>query len=330
MLTNEELLFFKKNGYFPNPKIVQIEITNYCPLHCKQCYKQMKNLYIDLKLLKKIVDEAADIGIKAIMLNGGEPLAHPQFLDIVKYICERGITPTCFTSGCYIDQQFIDEIRKLPLKLELSFNGSNEYINGRSRDGFEITLSAAKLLCQNNIRYGVNWVARHDNVKDLPKLIKKLKVLKCETLSIEENKITALDELQSAMDIRDYGILREIIIKHADFIQIHNCYNMLGRFAYKLPSHSVHGCQAGKLLVYVSEQGEFAPCSHLNYLEKFDSLHDYWEKSQVLNKIRNDNMNAGICGKCKRKCKYCRAAHKETITSLDSPLTECVLYQEEK
>lgn len=34
----KELDFFKRNGYFPYPKTMQIEITTMCPLRCPQCF----------------------------------------------------------------------------------------------------------------------------------------------------------------------------------------------------------------------------------------------------------------------------------------------------
>ena len=35
--------FFREKGYFKFPPILQIEITQKCPLSCPQCYTQMEN-----------------------------------------------------------------------------------------------------------------------------------------------------------------------------------------------------------------------------------------------------------------------------------------------
>ena len=37
-------VYFRRNGYLPMPKVLQVEITNYCPLNCPQCYKKKGNI----------------------------------------------------------------------------------------------------------------------------------------------------------------------------------------------------------------------------------------------------------------------------------------------
>ena len=321
-------VYFRRNGYLPMPKVLQVEITNYCPLNCPQCYKKRETSDIKLNVLKEVVDEAAVLGVKRIMLNGGETTMHPNFWEIVEYINKNEIIPVCFTSGFNVNNKFVDEMRKCKLELFLSFNGSNNYINSKSRDGFDIALSAAKILCENHIRYGVNWVARHDNVKDFPNLIILLKNLKCEVVEVESNKVTDTHRMESELTYDDYMFLGEFIKKNTDFIKVQNCYNLLGRLLYKFPENRLYGCPAGIMSMYVSVDKEFSPCSHLNHREKFPSIAEYWEKSDVLKVLRNVNPHElGQCNECVHSCIFCRANSVIKIDNILDGMDKCPLYE---
>lgn len=322
-------IFFKRNGYLPTPKVLQIEITNYCPLNCPQCYKKREVFNIQLDVFKEIINEAAILGVKKIMLNGGETTVHPHFWDIIRFVEKNNIIPVCFTSGFNIDCKFLDNLRKSKLELYLSFNGSNDFINGKSRDGFDITLKAAELLCKNHIQYSVNWVARHDNVRDFPELIALLKGLRCENIEIESNKVTSNNYIESELTFEDYMFLREVIKKNTGFIKVQNCYNMLGRLLEELPKNRLYGCPAGIMSMFVSMDKEFAPCSHLNYREKnFVSIAQYWEKSDILKELRNSNpQELGQCKECVRDCVFCRANNVKTMDDLAVGMDSCPLYK---
>lgn len=57
------------------------------------------------------------------------------------------------------------------LRILISLNGSKKEIHELSRDNFELTYNAAQQLGIRDVKYGINWVARHDNVRDLENLI---------------------------------------------------------------------------------------------------------------------------------------------------------------
>lgn len=65
-----ELKFLKKNKYLKNPKLLQIEITDICPLHCKQCYKDLQRQgEMSYEKFSQIINEAKNLGVKKIVLE---------------------------------------------------------------------------------------------------------------------------------------------------------------------------------------------------------------------------------------------------------------------
>ena len=85
-----------KEGNFI-PLHLQIYPTNKCNLNCVGCWLYSPYLkgvdrvnleeQLDLDIIKDAVDELHKGGVEEIQISGGgEPLIHPDFLKIVKYI----------------------------------------------------------------------------------------------------------------------------------------------------------------------------------------------------------------------------------------------------
>ena len=219
---------FIRNGYYDTPQFLQVEITDYCPLACPQCYKKETNWsFIDFERFINIVNEAEKIGVKSITLNGGEPVLHPNFVEFVKECNKRKIECAVITSGYGVDDKFCENIRKLKITIHISLNGSTEKINEYSRDGYDISIRAIKLLHKNNIPYIINWVARHDNVGDLENLIQLCKENGANSVNIVCNKIAASDIAKSECNLDDYKKLKETITKNSDYIKIQNLLFMI-------------------------------------------------------------------------------------------------------
>ncbi|KPK36340.1 MAG: hypothetical protein AMK70_02615 [Nitrospira bacterium SG8_35_1] len=75
---------------FRFPKHLFIETTSICNLRCITCDREPdknKNGHMDFRLFQKIVNEASTYGPRSFCLHlFGEPLLHPQIVDMVKYI----------------------------------------------------------------------------------------------------------------------------------------------------------------------------------------------------------------------------------------------------
>lgn len=68
----------------PLPLEIIIEITGKCRLVCPYCTGP-RTADVPIEDIKATLDEAADIGVKAIRITGGEPLIHPDILTILAY-----------------------------------------------------------------------------------------------------------------------------------------------------------------------------------------------------------------------------------------------------
>jgi len=96
------------------PFTVDVELTNHCNLLCVFCDRQLMKRakgFMDFAVLKKIVDQAAEIGVLGIrFIRWGEPLLHPKVFEAVKYIKSKGLLAHITTNGLLVDEKMAEQI----------------------------------------------------------------------------------------------------------------------------------------------------------------------------------------------------------------------------
>lgn len=330
-----EVSCFRKNGYFQYPRILQIEITTRCGLHCPQCYKDLREEQdIDYEWLCGLLKRQKDYGLKSVMLNGGEPLLYPYFMPLLKTLEELHIRSNCFTSGLGIYKATAIKLRELSnLFLNISLNGSTQEINALSRDGYTVALTAISCLAAEGVAFGINWVARSDNVYDFPNIIELAEKYHANNILVVGNKLNSEGVLGAPLSLEQLHHLNAIITAYEKGngkipIIIQQCYTDLCLMHGLSPFPINNGCSAGRIFCAINCKGQFLPCTHLSYYETYDSINDYWAKSEVLKQLREVTpKNLAGCSGCKRKdsCIFCRATERETAIDLRRDRMHCIL-----
>ncbi len=111
----------KRNLYrFPwsmndNP-IAWLEITDICNIHCEGCYRQHMTGH---KPLEQVKDDILFFkrwrNPDNVSIAGGEPLIHPQIVDIVAFIAQNGIKPIILTNALALEPVILRELKKAGL-----------------------------------------------------------------------------------------------------------------------------------------------------------------------------------------------------------------------
>lgn len=93
--------------YPSRPLRFELELTTNCMNRCSICGDSLirtKGVYMQewKTIVDKIKSEIFNTQYScSIRLTGGEPTLHPEFLDIVRYIDQMGISHGIFTTGCF-------------------------------------------------------------------------------------------------------------------------------------------------------------------------------------------------------------------------------------
>lgn len=140
------------------PRVIELEITNYCDYQCIMCTTGINKLgrergYMTSDVFNKIVDEITGKECALKFVGQGEPTLHKSFIEFVKIAKARGIITHLTTNGSNLNEKFITEIINSGLdSIKFSFQGvtSEEYYRVRRKDTFYELMERIKML--KNIR----------------------------------------------------------------------------------------------------------------------------------------------------------------------------------
>lgn len=185
-----------KNGERTAPIYIRIKPTNVCNHGCNYCHYG-KGMYLDLKeernndsipwdRMETIINDIADIGVKAVTFSGGgEPLMYPKIVETMKLVKERGIDLSIITNGSRLNDERAEVLKDAKwVRISLDAAKRETYAKIRS-----IALDSYEKLCDNIKQFakiknekcelGVNFVVSHENyneVYDVAVLMKSLGV----------------------------------------------------------------------------------------------------------------------------------------------------------
>jgi pyruvate-formate lyase-activating enzyme len=95
-----------------NP-IAWLEVTDVCNIHCEGCYRQHMTGHKSLEQMKEEVDFFCKWrNPDNFSLAGGEPLIHPDILELVAYIASKGVKPVILTNAQALTPEFLKELKK--------------------------------------------------------------------------------------------------------------------------------------------------------------------------------------------------------------------------
>lgn len=331
------------NAYEYHLETMNIELTTKCMLSCPQCYCSLSGGK-DIPLEKAVywIHEAASLGVKEVMLSGGETLCYPHLYEVIKAAKECCGAVNVALSGVGFNKNTLFKLIEAGVTgIYVSLNGSTKEINSVSRDGFEFAINALELLREN--QYGnttINWVMHSSNADDFVNIIKIAEDYKVRNIAILGLKPDSNHTLPSYPTKDQMLNLKKTIRAYRGkcCIQIESCFSpMLALFNdTKLFGNfnvsEYKGCCAGRTTVSVSVDGFLSPCRHLDYFETYRSLQEYMDRSEIQSRIRTlkDTRN-NPCNICRLKnyCRPCLAINAKLNNDLYYGFAQCPIFESE-
>lgn len=154
---------------------VLIETTGRCNLNCIFCGSDCKNQLnpneLSVQEWCRVVDDLAELGVKRIVLSGGEPTLKAGIEDLVIYLNSKGIEWSMVSNGLWMSPDFLQIMEKCkPYAVGLSIDGREEIHNklrGNSRS-FQKVVENIKKLQEREIPVSLITTVHKLNFAELP------------------------------------------------------------------------------------------------------------------------------------------------------------------
>ena len=89
------------------PLALLAELTHRCPLRCPYCSNPLElsraSAELDTESWKRVLGEAAALGVLQVHFSGGEPLVRRDLAELVRHAAEVGLYSNLITSGIGLD-----------------------------------------------------------------------------------------------------------------------------------------------------------------------------------------------------------------------------------
>lgn len=303
------------------------DITNKCNLKCQYCCANDLvgiNNNIDTSSWKNILNKC-DKSIDSVILLGGEPLLHPQILDILHELNNRNIDVNIITNG-QSDKSMVEAIFKYNIHtLEISIEGMekcNDAIRGKGSWQKAIKFIDNSLYAKNmynkKTEILVNMVVNKINHKDIINFIDHTKEkgisYQISGLMIKGKAVINQNDLimSEASELDFYEELAKYMIKNSE-IKVNFpdlpplVIDYLNRkFNLSLPIET-NKCNAGTSTMYSDLFGNLHPCKEYNLPDnKSNSWNHIYSSFGEFLERRDNNKNQRACDcKFKDKCNCC-------------------------
>src|SRR5712692_2743764 len=161
-----------------NPLALIAELTHRCPLHCVYCSNplelQARSNELSTEIWSRVFKEAAEAGVLQADFTGGEPLARPHNVELVRSAPSSGLYVNLITSGLPLDETKLAALVSAGLDhFQLSFQGAREEtaneISGTKSHAQK--LRVLDWLRQHRIAVTLNFVIHRRNMDHLQEML---------------------------------------------------------------------------------------------------------------------------------------------------------------
>lgn len=313
----------KKNFISPRlPLQGNIDLTYRCNNNCRHCWlwiprdaKEKEN-ELSFGAIKKIVDEAKNMGCRSWSISGGEPMLRPDFIDIFKYLATNSIAYSLNTNGTLITPKVAQLMKHTGNKMVALYGataGVHDHIT-RNPGSFDATMRSFAYLKEAGADFVVQLIPMRDNYHQFKKMVRlaeslspqwrvgaawfflsasgdlaRNKEILCQRLSPQE--VVMLDEPDPFFE--------EQIAKEKGY-----CNGVLAE-----NGHLFSSCIASRRDFHLDPYGQASFCSFikdpaLRYDVRKGSFTEYWEGfvPSLRGGVKATKEYAQDCGSCKFRC----------------------------
>lgn len=256
--------------HFSAPLMAWVELTRACNLRCPHCFVEAgapREIEMSTERILRLLDEWAEMGVFSVVITGGEPSIHPDFLTIVHHAYNLGFTVAIASNGMPLTEKMLEQIPQDDVLISVSLDG----IHGAGAATGESDFDAVtrKLLKIRNFGFNTSIMTTttHENVGDLQTFVNfaidnDISLRSVPFVPMGRGRLYR--ELQNQLgDIEkaaQFWLTEEKWERIKDR-QLGLCAGKVFNFLITMV-YSIRRCMSGRGLCYITSDGTVYPCSN--------------------------------------------------------------------
>ncbi len=300
-------------------------LTEGCNLACRHCWLAPKfdadgdrYAHLPVELFETAVHEAKHLSLSGVKLTGGEPLMHPDFLDLLEIVRREELGLTVETNGLLCTPEIAAEMATFPRRfVSVSIDGADaathEWVRG-VEGCFEAACQAVRHLAVAGTRPQIIFSVMRGNADQAEAMVRLAEELGAASVKFNVVQPTArgeklhhADEALSVDELIALGRRVDMELAPATSLRLFFDYPLAFRPLSRMASGDGCGICGIFGILGVIPSGHYALCGIGEQVPELvfgqvgvDSLETVWRENEVLNAIR-----AGLPGDLQGVCESC-------------------------
>ncbi len=297
------------------PTRVFLVLTKKCNLHCVHCSNNSgsnRAEWLSYKEVKNLLSQFQEMGVFEVAINGGEPLCHPDFFNIISLVKAKGFPIHLNTNGVY-NQKNLKQLSEADIeKIKVSIDGLEVTHNQiRGKGTFKKTVATIRYLKEKDNYVRINYTLTKKNKADISGMIKLANELDCDlkiapmvkvgrAKSLAETEFSVEEGIEISRYVENFCQNSDINIQVeiASDLIAKRCPEVLAKFHYQYTKCGIrrtHMSVDSDGLVYSTGcQTDFEKEGSIGNIRE-ELLEQLWDKIQTKNETVGNN-----CEKCIR------------------------------
>jgi pyrroloquinoline quinone biosynthesis protein E len=307
----------RDTSHVPHPYSLLAELTYRCPLKCPYCSNplelRLEREELDTEAWKRVLTEAAALGVIQVHFSGGEPLIRRDLDDLVAHARSCDLYTHLITSGIVADEQRLARLRDagldaLQISLQDSRPAENDWIAGTP--SFEQKCRAIEAARRLELPLTLNVVLHRHNLDRIDEVIDRAVDWNVDRLELAHVQYTgwAFRNRAALLPAREQ-------VEHATAV-VARARERLGRrpeILHVLPDYFQQFPKAclsgwGRVFLTVAPDGVVLPCQTAREIPglvfptvREAALREIWFHAPVFQRFRGTDWMPEPCRSCDRR-----------------------------
>jgi pyrroloquinoline quinone biosynthesis protein E len=299
------------------PYSLLAELTYRCPLACPYCSNPLKlrldEKELDTRTWKRVLSEAADLGVIQVHFSGGEPLVRQDLSELVAHARRQTLYTHLITSGMGADERRLTQLREagldaLQISLQDSRPGENDWLAGAP--SFEQKRRAVETARRLDFPVTLNVVMHRHNLDAIEEIVELAVAWDVDRLELAHVQYTGWAfRNRAALLPRSEQVERaaQTVARAREWLGNRpEILHVLPDYFQQFPKACLNGW--GRVFLTVAPDGVVLPCQSAREITGLEfpsardaSLSEIWFDAPVFQRFRGTGWMPEPCRSCERR-----------------------------